>query len=236
MINLNDDTRLFPQVTFRVNTIRIHDILSWPQPDGNIQNIINNLKSQTIWVPNVPYPLKHGDVFSLYGKKALIAYNEYQQINATSNLSITLDLLYFGPPIPEATTTPEPTTTTTTTPEPTTTTTTPEPTTTTTTPEPTTTTTTPEPTTTTTTPEPTTTTTTTTSSTTTTAAPAPSDPALQIWYDAADPAYVNAYGGTVTQWSDKQTANPAHNANAAGNPQIQSTEGYLSTKWGITLG
>ena len=81
MINLNDDTRLFPQVTFRVNTIRIHDILSWPQPDGNIQNIINNLKSQTIWVPNVPYPLKHGDVFSLYGKKALIAYNEYQHTN-----------------------------------------------------------------------------------------------------------------------------------------------------------
>ena len=189
MINLNDDTRLFPQVTFRVNTIRIHDILSWPQPDGNIQNIINNLKSQTIWVPNVPYPLKHGDVFSLYGKKALIAYNEYQQINATSNLSITLDLLYFGPPIPEATTTPEPTsttttpeptttTTTTTTPEPTTTTTTtPEPTTTTTTPEPTTTTTTPEPTTTTTTPEPTTTTTTTTTTTpeptTTTTTPEP---------------------------------------------------------------
>ena len=172
MINLNDDTRLFPQVTFRVNTIRIHDILSWPQPDGNIQNIINNLKSQTIWVPNVPYPLKHGDVFSLYGKKALIAYNEYQQINATSNLSITLDLLYFGPPIPEATTTPEPTSTTTT-PEPTTTTTTPEPTTTTTTPEPTTTTTTPEPTTTTTTtttttPEPTTTTTTPEPTTTTT--------------------------------------------------------------------
>ena len=179
MINLNDDTRLFPQVTFRVNTIRIHDILSWPQPDGNIQNIINNLKSQTIWVPNVPYPLKHGDVFSLYGKKALIAYNEYQQINATSNLSITLDLLYFGPPIPEATTTPEPTSTTTT-PEPTTTTTTtttPEPTTTTTTPEPTTTTTTPEPTTTTTTPEPTTTTTTTTTTTpeptTTTTTPEP---------------------------------------------------------------
>lgn len=83
----------YPQVTYEVKTYDINKLLQYPQPDGNIENIVNSLKNQTVYCPFVSQPLKHGDVFSLFGKEAILARN---QINQT--LSSTFSELYYGPP------------------------------------------------------------------------------------------------------------------------------------------
>ena len=85
----------YPQITFRVNTIREQDINSWPPPDSNINNILLNLKNVTVWVDYVPYALKYGDTFSLYGKEALHVYKQYVQVNKPN---LVLEVLYYGIP------------------------------------------------------------------------------------------------------------------------------------------
>jgi len=83
----------YPQITFKVGTIDMHSIVSNPQPDSNLENIINNLKNQTIWVPFVDKPLKHGDEFTLYGKEAMHVFNIFKK-----NLCPHGEIIYFGIP------------------------------------------------------------------------------------------------------------------------------------------
>lgn len=68
---------LQPEITFQVDTIDFVEIFNTLLPDENINNIINNLKNETVYIEKVPYPLKHGDVFTLYGKDAVYVYNLY---------------------------------------------------------------------------------------------------------------------------------------------------------------
>lgn len=68
---------LQPQITFQVDTINFAEVFNTLLPDENINNIINNLKNKTVWIEKVPYALKHGDTFTLYGQDAVYVYNLY---------------------------------------------------------------------------------------------------------------------------------------------------------------
>jgi hypothetical protein len=77
MINIDSLTKPSVQYTFRVSNIDMQEILSKPQPDSNLENILLQLKAQTVWIPHVPYPLKYGDVFTLKDEKAIEVYKNF---------------------------------------------------------------------------------------------------------------------------------------------------------------
>lgn len=58
-----------PTITFRVNLIDYSDIYSSGMVD-DLENVINQLEQATVWIEGVPYALKHGDTFTLYGQAA----------------------------------------------------------------------------------------------------------------------------------------------------------------------
>ena len=68
---------LQPEMTFVVDTINFVELFNTLPPDENINNIIYNLLNKTIYIEKVPYPLKHGDTFTLYGQDAVYVYNLY---------------------------------------------------------------------------------------------------------------------------------------------------------------
>ena len=94
---------LQPEVIFQVDTIDFVEIFSNLLPDENINNIINSLKNETIWIEKVPYALKHGDTFTLYGKEAVYVYNLYianvpeeQRILKLYSSNVDYGSLYFN--------------------------------------------------------------------------------------------------------------------------------------------
>ena len=87
----------YPQVTYRVKTYDVNEIMQYPQPDVNIQNIINSLENQTVFCQFVSHPLKHGDVFSLFGEEAILARNQIRQDPETTFVE-----LYYGPVLTDA--------------------------------------------------------------------------------------------------------------------------------------
>jgi len=90
--------QLQPKITFKVKTINYEELYSTLVPDQNFNNILNNLKNQTVYIEGVDYSLKDGDEFTLYGKKAMYVYNLYVANQIQPN--ITLEIIYFGPPTP----------------------------------------------------------------------------------------------------------------------------------------
>lgn len=76
-IKISDRTFPLPSITFRVENIDFQKLISNPAPDGNMENILLQLKSQTVWIPYVPYPLKYGDTFTLNDFEALQTYNNF---------------------------------------------------------------------------------------------------------------------------------------------------------------
>ena len=76
-INVSNQTFAMPSITFKVNNIDIPKLMSQSPPDANIENILMQLKSQTVWIPYVPYPLKYGDIFTLHEFEALETYNNF---------------------------------------------------------------------------------------------------------------------------------------------------------------
>jgi len=75
--NISNQTFSLPSITFKVNNIDIPKLMSESHPDGNIENILLQLKAQTIWIPYVPYPLKYGDTFTLHEFEALETYYNF---------------------------------------------------------------------------------------------------------------------------------------------------------------
>ena len=69
-------TYINPTITFRVNVIDYTSIVSQNLPDS-LEHIILNLENQTVYVPYVDKPLKHGDTFTLYGQKAIKCSQQY---------------------------------------------------------------------------------------------------------------------------------------------------------------
>jgi hypothetical protein len=77
MVKIDSVTSPNIQITFKVNNIDMTQIISTPQPDGNLENILLQLKAQTVWIPYVPYPLKYGDTFTLKDNQALEVYKNF---------------------------------------------------------------------------------------------------------------------------------------------------------------
>lgn len=69
-------TYINPTITFRVNVIDYTSIFSQNIPDS-LEHIILNLENQSVYVPYVDKPLKHGDTFTLYGQKAIKCSQQY---------------------------------------------------------------------------------------------------------------------------------------------------------------
>jgi alpha-tubulin suppressor-like RCC1 family protein len=90
--------QLQPKITFKVKTINYEELYSTFSPDENFNNILNNLRNQTVWIEGVDYSLKDGDEFTLYGKEAMYVYNLYVANQVQPN--INLEIIYFGPPTP----------------------------------------------------------------------------------------------------------------------------------------
>jgi hypothetical protein len=76
-ILMRNETFRLPSITFRVANIDFPKIVSQLPPDGNLDNIILQLKAQTVWIPYVPYPLKFGDEFTLHEMQAIETYNNF---------------------------------------------------------------------------------------------------------------------------------------------------------------
>lgn len=66
-----------PVYTFVVDNIDWQQIHSHSQPDGNLENIILQLKSAEVRIPFVKRPLKYGDRFTLSGSKAIRVYEMF---------------------------------------------------------------------------------------------------------------------------------------------------------------
>ena len=78
---------LNPIYYFKVNLLK-PEVIFANYPDSNLDNIKNQLINSTIWVEGVPYPLKHGDVFTLSGMQALKVKELYIDSNQTPILDI----------------------------------------------------------------------------------------------------------------------------------------------------
>jgi hypothetical protein len=76
-----------PVYTFLVDTIDYQTIYSQPLPN-TIDNVLKSLNDQAVYIPYLNKPLKNGDIFTLFGKKAQYVYDAF--INKTPK---TLKLL-----------------------------------------------------------------------------------------------------------------------------------------------
>jgi len=76
-IKISNQTFGLPSITFKVSNIDFPKILSQSSPDGNMENILLQLKAQTVCIPYVPRPLKYGDTFTLHEFEALETYNNF---------------------------------------------------------------------------------------------------------------------------------------------------------------
>jgi hypothetical protein len=84
----------YPKLIVTVKTYDPATFVSTLPPDSNIDNIKRQLENVTVWIPTWPYPLKHGDQFTVYGKQAIYIYNLINQYNENNNVSLEVE--YYG--------------------------------------------------------------------------------------------------------------------------------------------
>jgi len=65
-----------PVYTFLVNNIDYQNIYSSPLTNS-IETVILSLNNQAVYIPHVGKPLKNGEIFTLYGKKAKQVHDMY---------------------------------------------------------------------------------------------------------------------------------------------------------------
>ena len=84
-----------PKLTVRIKTYDPAKLQTQMLPDSNRQNIINQLKNQTVWLPNWSYALKDGDEITLYGQQAIQLYKDIRYLN-NGDFNV-VEVLYYGP-------------------------------------------------------------------------------------------------------------------------------------------
>ena len=84
----------FPVLTVKIKTYDPSKLSGQLIPDSNRENIINQLKSATVWLPDWAYPLKDGDEVTVVGRQAFNLYQLLGQLNSGS--TSTFEALYFG--------------------------------------------------------------------------------------------------------------------------------------------
>lgn len=90
---------LSPRLSVRVKTYDPLKLQTQALPDVNRENIVNQLKNQTVYLPNWPYPLKDGDQITIYGQKAIQLYNDIRFLN-NGEFNV-VEVLYYGPDFPQ---------------------------------------------------------------------------------------------------------------------------------------
>ena len=83
----------YPQITFRVKPV-FTNLYNYPLPGDNRERTWYQLEDGAIWVDYVPYRLRNGDSFNLYGAQALDVYTRY--ILKTIPGDRILEFDYFG--------------------------------------------------------------------------------------------------------------------------------------------
>ena len=91
-----------PKLKIRIKTYDPAKLQSQLLPDNNSQNIINQLKNQTVWLPNWSYPLKNGDEITVYGQQAVRLYKDIRYLN-NGEFNV-VEVLYYGFELEEKTT------------------------------------------------------------------------------------------------------------------------------------
>jgi len=84
----------FPVLTVKIKTYDPSKLSGQLLPDSNRENIVNQLKNATVWLPDWAYPLKDGDEVTVVGRQAFNLYQLINQLNAGS--TSTIETLYFG--------------------------------------------------------------------------------------------------------------------------------------------
>jgi hypothetical protein len=84
----------FPVLTVKIKTYDPSKLSGQLIPDSNRENIINQLKNATVWLPDWAYPLKDGDEVTVFGRQAFNLYQIINQLNAGG--TSTVETLYFG--------------------------------------------------------------------------------------------------------------------------------------------
>lgn len=110
------DVPIYPQITFQAESYDPVEFASRSFPGISRDEAIRQLNSQTIWVEGWPYPLKHGDLFTLYGSAAIAAQNsnKYHVVSVyygvpTETLPVPMSTGYPPTPTASPATTPAPT-------------------------------------------------------------------------------------------------------------------------------
>jgi alpha-tubulin suppressor-like RCC1 family protein len=83
----------YPQITFRVKPV-FTNLYNYPLPGDNRERTWYQIEYGAIWIDYVPYKLKHGDIFNLYGAQALDVYTRY--ILETPPNDRILEFNYYG--------------------------------------------------------------------------------------------------------------------------------------------
>lgn len=99
-MNETDPRRpISPKLIVKIKTYDPVKLQSQVLPDNNRENIINQLKNQTVWIPNWNYALKDGDVITLRGQQAIQLYKDVPYMN-NGGFNVA-EVLYYGPDIEE---------------------------------------------------------------------------------------------------------------------------------------
>ena len=86
----------YPQISFRVRP-KFDNLYNYPLPGTDRDLLWYQLSKSTVWVDYVPYAMKQGDEFSLYGWQAIDVYTKY--ILETPYKDRILEWTYFGNPV-----------------------------------------------------------------------------------------------------------------------------------------
>ena len=90
--------KISPQLTCTIQTYDLSSVRSNLAPDENFENILKQLNDRIIYLPNYPYPLKHGDQITVFGKQATDLKRVINQLNDDGQ-GIIVNLDYYGIPI-----------------------------------------------------------------------------------------------------------------------------------------
>ena len=77
----------YPKLVVRIKSYDPVKLVGTLSPDEDIANIIKQLESKTVYVPDVSGAFKNGDLITLYGKAAVRLYNLVSQLDYIEVLS-----------------------------------------------------------------------------------------------------------------------------------------------------
>lgn len=78
---------MYPTYSFQVDLLNRTSIYGNSQPDSLLSNITSQLEFATVYIEGVDHALKHGDIFTVSGQKAI----RIKALADSGQLSFTLE-------------------------------------------------------------------------------------------------------------------------------------------------